>query len=544
MGRATSPNSRYQRLGLLALPLAACLGLLLACRQEPATDRIDVSSLVALPCLVDGDEESAFLTDAVPSTLTTLLGEASTLETRLPPTSLQVDPADLDIERVAEAYGVEACLRCSVVVRGGSLTVDLEIVSPDRGVLWVDSVEGERENFLPALRESAAKVRAALLGGPTSIADEPQARPQDPQVELLLQQGRYYSRIYDNRHEPAEFEKALDAFTRVLEIDPTSADAAAEIAWLNVFRFGTDVDPAKAYADIGRWARNALELDGRCARAWLALVPVDFFGPSADLRKQLEYTFRGIALAPEDALGVITLGIVADNYSILIGREVFRRTQVLDPLYLYPKGNEAYASFALEQYEEALGLANEVLELEPQMFNTLETKIHALIELGKVAEASSSADELQGLVDSGLAPPAYALLVRHNLAWAKGDPTTARELTSELLTLASDVSTSAFALSGLVRGAGPMLAAHGEHEAAIQLLTRATELGVSLPYDWLRLHSAFEGLSEDPRFQEIVDASKRAFDDFLDALEQARGRDELPEMLEPALEELRTRLEL
>ena len=543
MGKGITPNLYCDRRGLLRALLVACLVSTLACRSEPAVDTVEASSLVALPCLVEGDEESAFLTDAIPSTLTTLLGEAGTLEIRLPPTSLQVDAADPDIERVAGAYGVEACLRCSVVVRGGSLTVDLEIVSPDRAVLWAESVEGEREDFLPALREGAARVRDALAG-PTSITDEPQGGPQDPQVEILLQQGRYYSRIYDNRHEPAEFAKALAAFSRALEIDPTSADAAAEIAWLNVFRLEAEVEPTRTYAEIGRWARNALELDGRCARAWLALVPVDFFGPSADLRKQLEYTFRGIVLAPEDALGLTTLGIVADSYSILIGREIFRRTQVLDPLYLQAKGNEAYASFALEQYKEALGLANEVLELEPHMFSTLDTKVLALIELGKVAEASSSVDELQELADSGSVPPAYALLARHNLAWARGDPTTARELTSELLTLASDVSTSAFALKELVRGASPTLTAHGEHEAAVQLLTRATEQGIPLAYDWLSLHSAFEGISEDPQFQEIMDASKRAFDGFLDALEQARGRGEFPDMLEPALEELRTRLEL
>ena len=60
----------------------------------PGSSRADVvptveaASIVALPAKVYGAEEFRYLTDAIPSTLSTHLAQVEGLETKVPPTSL------------------------------------------------------------------------------------------------------------------------------------------------------------------------------------------------------------------------------------------------------------------------------------------------------------------------------------------------------------------------------------------------------------------------------------------------------------------------
>lgn len=67
-------------------------------------------SVVALPAQVFGAQELGFLTDAIPSKLSTQLGQVEGLEIKVPPTSLEFETIHRSLGRIADLYGVTRCL--------------------------------------------------------------------------------------------------------------------------------------------------------------------------------------------------------------------------------------------------------------------------------------------------------------------------------------------------------------------------------------------------------------------------------------------------
>ena len=103
-------------------------------RALPTTER---TSVVALPAQVYGAPEFAYLTDAVPATLSTHLAQIKGLDTKVPPTKLELEPIRGDLERVANVYGVSACILTSVTAEGDRLALDVQLVDPrTRRVRW------------------------------------------------------------------------------------------------------------------------------------------------------------------------------------------------------------------------------------------------------------------------------------------------------------------------------------------------------------------------------------------------------------------------
>ncbi len=68
--------------------------------SKPGVAATSAPSLVALPCKVLGSPESAYLTDAIPSTISTLLGEVQGIDTKIPPTSFEVEKVTATLTRL------------------------------------------------------------------------------------------------------------------------------------------------------------------------------------------------------------------------------------------------------------------------------------------------------------------------------------------------------------------------------------------------------------------------------------------------------------
>ena len=177
-----------------------------------STSAPEAASLVPLPCRVFGAEQDQYLTDAVPSTLSTALGKVAELDTRSPPTSFQVDPREADITGIAEAYGVQNCVTCSVTATNGRLVLGVQLVeAQSRRLLWTEEYEGTKQGYLDLARRAADGLRQALLPDSAPIA-EASAVASASQAELAFQRGVYYHNRYNNLHEQADFETAHAAF--------------------------------------------------------------------------------------------------------------------------------------------------------------------------------------------------------------------------------------------------------------------------------------------------------------------------------------------
>jgi tetratricopeptide (TPR) repeat protein/predicted Ser/Thr protein kinase len=502
-----------------------------------------IHSVVALPSKVYAAQEDAFLAEAIPNTLSAQLTEVQGLETKVPPTSAEVERMGGDVGRIANAYGVDALVLSSVTAQDGKLVVNLRLVEArNRRLRWSHDYEGTMSNYLGVVREAAGGLQAAILSATTPITAAPLTAAASSEAELSYQRGMFHWNRYNNLHRTEDFDLAFSALRRALELDPKRADAAANIGWLYDFKMESGTGGKDTAQEVEHWGQRALEIDPKNSRAWGVRTVVEYMGERPDVRKMVAFGLRSAAFGPRDSFANNGLGLALVNHSLLLSLEAERRGQELDPLYLYPPLNVTNIYANLGRTEDALKQVDEVLRMEPEMPVALGEKLLTLIQMGRAQEAEELARQLQGMVAEGRFDQLGFIRLRDALTLLEGDSRKAKPALEHLAKMwAWEESRTPFyeyyaELSWLVRYGGTPL--------AIDATNRRLANGGPLPYDFLETMPDLEPLRRDPRAAKIVAASKAQFELLVSLLEEARSRGELPQYLEKPLNDLKVRLNL
>lgn len=490
-----------------------------------------VRSVVALPCRVHSEAADAFLSDAIPSTISTYLNQIQGLETKLPPTSVDLERIGGDLGKVAEVYQVNAFVLSSVAVQADRLALTVQLVEPkSRRLMWSREYDGTRTGYLTLVREAAEGVREAVR--PTA---SPVATPSSgSEVELALARGRYHLSRYGALYKPEDADLAMAAFQRVLELDPKRAEAAAGIAVLHT-RKAQLGNPA-AVSEAEAWARRTLEIDPRSSRAWAALSNAGQQRDGAGRQAAFEYALKAASFGPEDALAQANLGgmLMADSISLALA--AYHEASRLDPLYLNASVTAANMLDLLGRRVEALALNEQVLRLEPDAPLALLNKAKWLTGPAHAQEQNALLRQLEGLGGQGRLHPAWVAVVTDLSAIANA--AAPQEALRRVLRVAGGETRfpawDMFTLTGLV-----FLARHGRTVDALEVLTRLEAAGSAAPYDMLVQSPDLAALRGDPRFKAALERSRPRLKETLDILEKARGRGELPRYLEKPVSALR-----
>jgi TolB-like protein len=187
-----------------------------------------------MPAKVYGAPDFAYLSDAVPATLSNYLACVPGLDTRVPPTSEEIDRVGRDIAKVARAYSVDHALTSSVTAEGESLVFNVQLLDPETlTVVWSNEYSGSRDAYLQTVRSAAQGVQEKLV--PHAVTSAPGiGNAATSEAELAFRTGEYHKRRYSVLFRPEHFSAAAAAFERALALDPTLADAAVEIAGLHL----------------------------------------------------------------------------------------------------------------------------------------------------------------------------------------------------------------------------------------------------------------------------------------------------------------------
>ena len=310
--RALSLNARAVL--ILALVLGgAGLAILMAGRSTrllpgPRQSR-RAPSLLALPARVLGPPESAFLTDAVPDTLSTLLGGMAGLEMKLPPSSFQVEKLQGDPSRIAQASQVEFLVLSTVMVRGDHLDLNVRLAEAgSQKVRWAAQFQGPRADYNDLLRQAAGGVAQALdthggLQAPLSGNSE---------YELAMGEGKHFLYRFRNLGGEDNFTAAARAYERAMAMDPSRSLPLARLSSLHLFRRLHAGDPA-ALAQAEAWAKRALSLDPHCGEARATLAILEAYRAPMDLERAMDEALMAIRDAPLAPPGHMALSMVASS---------------------------------------------------------------------------------------------------------------------------------------------------------------------------------------------------------------------------------------
>jgi serine/threonine protein kinase/tetratricopeptide (TPR) repeat protein len=500
-----------------------------------------VSSLVVLPGRILGGEADLFLADAVPNTVSTHLAQIEGLETKVPPSNLEFERAGRDLQRIADAYQVGAVVLPTVTVAGDRLILNLQLVEiPSRVVLWTRDFEDRRDRYVELARAAAEGIRLALRPSSPALP-----RPADvvrtSEAELALHQGLFLSSLYRRTSLPEDFERALAALRRALELDPRQADAPAEIARLHAARVVTGVPPQEVVPEVRKWARRALEIDPRSSRAWAVLSEAEQIDPERSYQNMLDYALKAAAFGPDDGYAHNRLSYALSRHSILLGLEASERARQLDPLDLYSLVSDAIYLSAISRVDEALSSIEQVLRVEPEMPFAL--LMDALMETlaGHGAAAVELTARIEPMARDGRLRPEWLALVRDYAVFEKaarqGDRKLADAAAGRLLRAARG-ETRFPRWESATTLVVPLLARHGRTEEALDLLSFRDRLGLVETQEFLILNQDLEPLRGDPRFRTVLGVARKRFDEMLGTLSASRDRGEYPAYLDPALDDL------
>jgi TolB-like protein len=215
-----------QRSGQIAIVTIALVGLsffggMELLKKQMHSPPSALSSVVVLPAKVVGPVGSAgmdYLTDAVPGSISALLVQVHGLDTKTPPSSIEVEQLQGDLKRIAETYRVTAVITSEITVEEDALTLNIQLVNPEtRSLLWNSQYKSNDYNSL--MRQAADGAGHALQPASTRVTST-EGLGATSAAELAYREGEYYLRRSDCDHSSV-------AFKRALRLDPGLAATVA-----------------------------------------------------------------------------------------------------------------------------------------------------------------------------------------------------------------------------------------------------------------------------------------------------------------------------
>jgi adenylate cyclase len=374
-----------------------------------AGSAISEKSVAVLPFVdLSENHDQGYFADGMAEELIDLLAKTQGLHVIARTSSFSFKGKSDDIPTIASKLKVSHLLEGSVRKAGGRLRITTQLVRADTGEhVWSESYDRKDNDVFRIQDEIAESVVSALkvkLSAPLTL--EGSRGTQNPEAYYQFLLGRqFFTRI---RIE--DLKRAVAAYKKATELDPTYAAAYAELVVAQVYL--TDMTGDKRGRDeVEATADRAVRLapgraEGYSSRGWVRQVlKWDWTGAEEDLT-------RAVELDPTNSVALLRLGWLLGS----LGRtqeaiECIRRAIDLDPLANANWRELSRLYINSGDYPAARAAINRALEIEPR--DPFSQGGLAEIELGErhyeAALQISLKTELDDLQEMGIARAEHAL---------------------------------------------------------------------------------------------------------------------------------------
>ena len=401
--QARGSTRPWSRLGLTAAGLMAALALgVFVWQRDPLPDgRIESIAVLPLENL-SGDPEQEYFADGMTEQLTADLSRLGRLRVISRTSALQYKKARKPLAEIARELKVDGIVEGSVVRVGDKVRITAKLVRATRNEenLWAQSYERDLHDVL-ALQGEVARAIAAEIDISLTPQEEARlatARRIDPGAHQLFLLGRHHF----NRGIEEGLRKAVSYFEQAIGRDSAYAEAYAGLAE-TYNTLASNYDRPRDVIPLAKAAaQNALKLDDSLADAHAHLGFIHLFYDWDAKAAEREFA-RAIQLNPNLA----SARIQHAGYFLAVGKpreavSEIRLALQLDPLSLRTHAlGTIYLIFA-RQYDEAIQLARNSLELEPRFGAALGFQGLAFAEQGRFQEAIASLEKAAELDKSAM----------------------------------------------------------------------------------------------------------------------------------------------
>ncbi len=370
------PPSRPRRMRILAaagaavLAVAAVAAFLLrpgpAAPPLPPPRPIAADSVAVLPFVNLSAEENEYFAAGMTEELIGALARVPGLRVPARTSVIALRQKGLTVRQIGEQLGVATVLEGSVRIADDRLRVTAQLINAqDEFQIWSETFDREMKDVFEIQDEIS---RAIVENLRIRLARRPGERIVRPSTENVEAYGLYLQgRHHWNRRTAESLERAIDLFSRSVEIDPNFALAYAGLADAYVLLpERSDVQGEEVFPKAREAALKAIALDDGLCEAHTSLGQVlrlydrNYEAAEAEFRK-------AIALDPDYATVHHWLGM---NLFFDLGRREeglmhLERAEALDPLSGVIKFSLGGVLRVQGQVDRAIGKYEELLEIDP-----------------------------------------------------------------------------------------------------------------------------------------------------------------------------------
>jgi TolB-like protein/Tfp pilus assembly protein PilF len=373
-------------------------------------------TVAVMPFSFVGPEDASYLADGLVQEIVNGLTSVEGLSTIARSTCLAVQSEDPDPMRIGRRLKVRNIVEGSVRGAGERVRVSVQLVNTtDGSQVWSEKYDRRLDDIFEVQDEIAQLVVNGLkLNFDLGQRDQPIIESATDNVEAykLYLKGLHHW----NTRTPESGRKAVGLLEGALELDPAFPSAECTLSQCYAYLGSCGVlPPREAYARALDHAMNAIERNPRMPEAHLALAVLKFYhlwdwrGTEASLKK-----------AEALKLDSTEFHQVYGTYLAAIGRPEaglprLQRAVELDPLSVPTIYVLAALHFFCGEYERALGLYEEIVELNPAFRGAYQLKGFALTMLGRLEEALTVLEDYHARVNHPLKGLTCLTLTHHLL---------------------------------------------------------------------------------------------------------------------------------
>jgi serine/threonine protein kinase/tetratricopeptide (TPR) repeat protein len=451
------------------------------------------SSLVVLPIENEtGDPSLEYLTDGLADSLTIQLSRVSRLTIYTPRMVARYKGPAAEPKSLGRSLNVKALLIGTLVKHGEKLGLHVRLVSTKDGNQMWDGSYDLGSNGLGVLRaDIASNVIPRLL--PSMSPDE--ARMVEvggtPSYSALMEyfRGRYY---WQHRNKE-NIQKALERFTKAIQLDPAFAQAYAGLSdcyvLMNTTAYG-DMSTDEAMNRARATANQALQIDSTLPEAHVSMgminLKYDWDWPKAEKEfKDAMLLYRDY---PPAHYGYsMLLAITGRQTEAFAEAELARK---FDPISPSTMMNSCRLSYFARQYDKAAKCLEEMLVEIPDNVGARHVLGYVYLKQGRNKEAI---DAFQAL------PETQRTLKMVSLGYAyaqTGQRKKAEDILAEVERMYGSNDIPPLEVAVLHLGLG-------NKDQAFAWINKACDEKFA-PLIYLNIDPAFDSLKSDPRFKELA----------------------------------------
>jgi len=447
-----------------------------------------VRSLVILPFSnYTGDDQLEYFVDGMHSSMIGGMGQVRGLRVLGETSANAYKDADKPLVAITRELGVDAALEGAVMCLGDSICLQVKLISTlqEEKQLWVGNFREEKGQIMSLynqiIREIADETKIKLT--PEQLKQLLNVRQHQPDLLEACYKGRFHM----NQLTEEGVELGIKFYNDAIAIDSTDYMPYLGLA-LGYSLTGhlSGVVPDAGERAIEN-AHKALALDSALAEAYVVLATKPLY-TDWDFDEAEQYLLSALELNQNIAIAHYHLGwlrMLGDDLEGAVAEfKISVEIEPMDPTY---PNNLAAIYGWIGQYEEALEIVQEALELNPGHPGALATQGIAYSGLGMHEEAIATQERVQAIAEgyeNGLGV-AYALA---------GQRDQALEIIDKL---------ESYGYSYYYWGIADVYAALGEYDSAIHWIEECYNARQDY-FPWFKNYARFEPMFNDPRFKEII----------------------------------------